>query len=227
MSGGESLSGIRWRCIEVAAALLAPREREVVLGDLAETDCDLRRGLRDVLSLAARRQLALWKTWRPWAASFGLALPASLFLMGSSLAASEAIYSFSTHPSSAPLLWHSALRLFLLICWASMTGFTVGAVSRATWLASLAGCCAPCLFCLLKWPGHGLSELQLLIFLVPGLWSAWRGRQDPRLSFPWAAFLTAVAMLSPLMWGKGGWMYGCCLLWPGWYLTATARRRPA
>jgi len=46
--------------VEPAAALLAPLEREVVLGDLAETDCSVWRGLGDVLSLAMHRQLALW-----------------------------------------------------------------------------------------------------------------------------------------------------------------------
>ena len=60
----------------------------MVLGDLAEMDCDVWRGLGDVLGLVARRQLALWRSWRPWAASVGLALPASLFLMGCSVAAS-------------------------------------------------------------------------------------------------------------------------------------------
>ena len=80
-----------WRCVEAAAGLLAPVEREVVLGDLAETDRGAWRGLGDVLGLAARRQLALWRSWRPWAASFGLALPASLFLMGWSVAASGAV----------------------------------------------------------------------------------------------------------------------------------------
>ena len=76
-------------------------EREVVLGDLAETDRGMWRGLGDVLGLAARRQLALWRSWRPWAASFGLALPASLFLMGCSVAASAAFAGLSGEPAQA------------------------------------------------------------------------------------------------------------------------------
>ena len=82
------IRSMRWRCIEATAGLLPPLDREVVLGDLAETDSSLWRGLVDVLSLAAHRQLPLWKGWGPWAASIGLALPASLFLMGWSVAAS-------------------------------------------------------------------------------------------------------------------------------------------
>jgi hypothetical protein len=227
MNGPVGTGGMGWRCIEAAAELLAPVERELVLGDLAETDRGVWRGLADVLSLAALRQIALWKSWRPWAASLGLALPASLFLMGCSVAATGAISSLFNEPSSPPLLWRSASRMFLLICWAWMAGFAVSAVSRGTIWASLLGCCTPCLYCLSRWPGHGLTELQLLIFLIPGLWGAWRGRQDLRLGLRWALFLTAIAMLAPLMWARGGWMYGSWLLWPGWYLAATARRGSA
>jgi hypothetical protein len=227
MNGPVGTGGMRWRCIEAAAELLAPVERELVLGDLAETDRGVWRGLGDVLSLAALRQIALWKSWRPWAASLGLALPASLFLMGCSVAATGAISSFFNEPLSPPLLWRSASRMFLLICWAWMSGFAVSAISRGTMWASLLGCCTPCLYCLSKWPGHGFSELQLLIFLVPGLWGAWRGRQNLRLGLGSALFLTAIAMLAPLMSTRGGWMYGCWLLWPGCYLAVTARHRPA
>src|SRR5262249_17509790 len=177
------------------------------------------------LSLAARRQLAMWRNWRPWAASFGLALPASLFLMGCSVAASAAVASLLDEPEQARLLWLSVSRLFLVICWAWTAGFAVGSVSRGTLWASVLGCCVPCLYCLSKWPGHGFSFLRLLIFVLPALWGVWRGRRDLQLSLGWAVFLAAVATLAPLMWSKGGWMYGCCLFWPGCYLTVTARRR--
>jgi len=227
MKGQGVVSGAGWRCIKTAAGLLTPLEREVVLGDLAETDRGALRGLIDVLGLAARRQIMLWKSWRPWAASLGLALPASLFLMSWSVATSVAFANLAGEPTQLRLLLPSLSRLFLVICWSWMTGFAVSAVSRRTLCASLLGCCAPCLDCLSKWPGHGLSELQLLIFLVPGLWGAWRGRQRVQLGFSCAIFLVAIAMLAPLTCGTGGWMYGCWILWPGGYLVATATRRPA
>lgn len=226
MTHRKSTSGTGWRCIQAAAELLTPLDREVVLGDLAETCPGVWHGLGDVLSLAALRQLALWKSWRPWAASLGLALPISLFLMGCSVAASAAFSNFLNEASSAHLLWDSVSRLFLLICWAWMAGFAVGAISKGTLWASLLGSCAPCLYCLSEWPGHGLSALQLLIFLIPGVWGARCGRRDLRLGLAWALFLAAVAMLSPWMWGGGGWIYGCWLLWPGCYLAATAKRKP-
>lgn len=215
--------GAAWWCIEAAAGMLAPLEREVVLGDLAESDRGAWRGLRDVLGLAARRQLRLWRDWRPWAASLGLALPASLFLMGWSLAASSALAGLLGEPQ-AHLLWLSLFRLFLVVFWAWTAGFVVGAVSRGTLWASVLAGCAPCLYCLSKWPGHGISGVELLIFVLPGVWGVWRGRRDLRLGPGWAFFLAIVAMLAPLMWSVGGW-YGCWLLWPGWYLAATARSR--
>jgi hypothetical protein len=147
MKGQGDVSGAGWRCIEVAAGLLAPLDREVVLGDLVETDRGVWRGLGDVLDLASRRQLALWRSWRPWAASFGLALPASLFLMGWSVAASGAVASLLGGPAQAQLLWLSFSRLFLVISWAWMAGFVVGAVSRGTLWASVLACCVPCLHC--------------------------------------------------------------------------------
>lgn len=219
-------SGNWWKCVEAAAELLTPREREIVLGDLADTDRGALRGLGDVLGLAARRQIALWKSWRPWAASLGLALPASLFLMSWSVATGGNVVNFLVQPTQFHLLWLCASKLFLLICWSWMVGFAVSAISRGTLWASLLGCCTPCLLCLSKWPGHGFSDLQLLVFLVPGLWGAWRGWQRLTLGFHRTSFLVIIAMLAPLMWGKDGWMYGCWLLWPGWYLIATAKRRP-
>jgi hypothetical protein len=221
------VSGAGWRCIKTAAGLLAPLEREVVLGDLAEADRGALRGLIDVLGLAARRQIAFWTSWRPWAASLGLALPASLYLMFWSVAAGDAAGSLVGEPSNLRLLWLCLSRLLLLSCWSWTTGYTVSAVSRRTLWASLLACCVPCLDCLSKWPGHGLSGLELLIFLIPGLGGAWCGRQQLRLGLSCAIFLMAIAMLAPIMAGTGGWMYGCWLLWPGGYLLTKAIRPPA
>ncbi len=56
---------------------LAPRERETVPGDIAESGAGLLPAVRDILSLVAHRHAALWATWHPWLASLGFALPAS------------------------------------------------------------------------------------------------------------------------------------------------------
>lgn len=225
MKGQTGTSAMAWRCIEAAAALLTPLEREIVLGDLAEIDRGVWRGLGDVLSLAARRQYAPWRSWRPWAASVGLALPASLFMIGWSVAASGAIASLLAGPAQPHLLWLSFSRLFLVICWAWMAGFVVSTISPGTLWASALACGGPCLHCLSMWPGHGLSYLRLLIFVFPALWGVWRGCRELRLGLGPAFFLAAMGTLAFLVSGKGGWMYGCGLLWPGWYLAATAMRK--
>jgi hypothetical protein len=71
--------------LQAAAQLLECDEREAVLGDLLETGESACRGSLDVLGLVIRRQAILWKSWRPWLAAFGLALPTSLLLMGASV----------------------------------------------------------------------------------------------------------------------------------------------
>ena len=69
-----------------------------MLGDLREAGESGLRGLLDVFGLAVRRHLALWKDWRPWLASFGMALPGSLLLMGFSLSVSRT-YQRLIHPT--------------------------------------------------------------------------------------------------------------------------------
>ena len=75
--------------------------------------------------------------------------------------------------------------------------------------------------------GMGFHALRLLIFVLPGTVGSMARAARSRLGLGWAVFLAAVATLAPVMWSKGGWMYGCWLLWPGLYLAATARRKQA
>lgn len=72
----------RWALVEVTARLLEPCEREAVLGDLLEAGEAPWRGSLDILGLATLRQLLHWKSWQPWLATLGLALPGSFLLMG-------------------------------------------------------------------------------------------------------------------------------------------------
>jgi hypothetical protein len=54
-----------WPLVELGTRLLDPEEREVVLGDLAETDETTWRGLLDVFGLVLRRHAGLWRDRRP------------------------------------------------------------------------------------------------------------------------------------------------------------------
>src|SRR6266513_1476541 len=70
-------------------AIEAATERTCSIGALYTTIERLEtKGLLEVLGLVARWELLPWKNWRPWAASFGLALPFSLTLMGLSVSIS-------------------------------------------------------------------------------------------------------------------------------------------
>jgi hypothetical protein len=75
------MTSTSWPLVQVATRLLEPDEREAVLGDLLEAGEGGWSGLPGVLGLVVRRQLQLFRNWRPWAASFGLTLPGSLLLM--------------------------------------------------------------------------------------------------------------------------------------------------
>ena len=69
-----------------------------MLGDLLEAGEDGLHGLLGVFGLAVRRRLSLWKDWRPWLASLGLALPGSLLLMEFSVSVSQT-YQRLIHPT--------------------------------------------------------------------------------------------------------------------------------
>ena len=72
-----------WWCVEFIAGWLAPGDRETALGDLAEVGESSRQAFLSVAGLVIRRQLLVWRSWRPWLAAFGLAIPASFLLMAS------------------------------------------------------------------------------------------------------------------------------------------------
>ena len=75
MSGGEAMSRICWWLVDVVSRALTADERDVVLGDFAESGETGGQALRAVLGLVVRRQAAMYRDWWPWLASIGLAVP--------------------------------------------------------------------------------------------------------------------------------------------------------
>jgi hypothetical protein len=222
------MTRVDWSLVETAAQLLEHDEREAVLGDLLEAGEGAWRGLADVVGLVARRQAGLWKNWRPWLAAFGLALPGSLLLMGSSLSVSwklQHLMSPSTVMAGAGLLVLICNAL-LLIGWAWTGGFVVGSLSRRTLWVSIAACCSPCLFCLARFRETSLSRLCLLLFLVPAILGVRQGLRMTRIRLGSAMVLAvAVTMLMIPTWhGRGAWVFNWALIWPTWYMVATSRR---
>ena len=136
---GQGISGAGWRCVEAAAGLLAPLEREVVLGDLAEMDCGAWRGLGDVLGLvgaaaacAMEELAAVGGELR--AGATGKPIPDGLVGCGE-----RGCCQPFEEPTQARLLWLSLSRLFLVISWAWMAGFVVGAVVAGHAMGQRAG----------------------------------------------------------------------------------------
>jgi hypothetical protein len=225
------MTNIEWRLVGIAARLLERDEREAVLGDLVETGDDAGRGLFDILDLVVRRQILLWKSWRPWLAAFGLALPGSLLLMGTSVCLSltyqrllgPRILDVIPLTQQEELLpWLSQLLLLIGCSWAS--GFAVGSMSRRTLWVSIVSSCVPCLFCLTSFREESLSRLCLFLFLAPAIWGVRQGVRVIRIKLgPSIILAVSVTVLMLPTWTSPR-LYNLALIWPAWYLVATARR---
>ncbi len=230
------MTHMNWSLVEATAQLLGRDEREAVLGDLAESGESVWRELLDVLGLVIRRQAALWTSWRPWLAAFGLALPSSFLLMGFSLSVSwmyrqtmEArvpeANGFAAGPGFLLLIRH----IFLLIGLSWTGGFVLGSVSRRTLWASIAATCSPCLFCLSRFGVPSLSRFCLLLFLLPAIWGVRQGLCRSRITLRAAIVLAAtLTVLMISVWSsRGPWVgnWVCVLSWPAWYMVATVQRR--
>lgn len=227
------MTAMGWRVVEFVSRLLEPAEGEVVRGDLAESGEGAWGGLLEVAGLVLRRQVLLWKNWRPWLAAFGLALPSTFLLMGFSLSVSRSYQEavnrmilgatgLSLGPGFGPLL----CNVLLLIGWSWSGGFVVGALSRRTvWVSALLSF-SPCLFCLARFRIESLSRLCLLLFVLPAIWGVHRGARIARIKLSAAiALASAVTLLTIPMWSsKGPWIPNWALSWPAWYLVATARK---
>jgi hypothetical protein len=204
--------------VEVAAQLLEPREREAVLGDLAEAGETNWHGLLGVLGLVIHRETILWKSWRPWLAAFGLSMPASFLLMGFSLSVS---WSYQHYADAGAGLWALMSEIFLLIAWSWTSGFVVGSLSRRTLWVSIVATFSPCLFCLARFRQSSLPSVCLLLFLAPAIWGLCRGIRMQKIEQR-SAMVLAVAVTAA-MFPLVNTLH-VALIWPAWYIVATARR---
>jgi hypothetical protein len=147
---------MRSRLIDHLSGTLEPAEREAVLGDFEES-AKTSGQLRDLFGLVARRQLGLWREWRPWLALVSMAIPLALLLARTvrQVSAGSAIYSwmylnnwtmrYLENPGFRLSLFEDAMSFLLeyttLIFWSWTGGFVLGSLSRrAIWINGAAFC---------------------------------------------------------------------------------------
>jgi hypothetical protein len=207
-------------------------EREAVLGDSLEAGDSLWKTLFGILGLVLRRQVSLWKGWRPWLAVFGLGLPGSFLLMDVSssvtctydrlMGIKVGHWAPTGHEGFGLLLCH----IFLLIAWSWTSGFMLGSLSpRTLWLNA-----ALCALLAFYFADHfrimAVSTFSPFLFLVPAIWGVRQGVRRVRLRRTIAFLLAAaITVLMIAAWTNSAlWILNWLLLCPAWYLVATARR---
>lgn len=222
-----------WSLVEFAARPLDRDEREAVLGDSIETGESASRALFAILGLVIRRQILLWKSWRPWLSVFIIGVPCTVLLMGVSVSVTCTVdrlmglkmshWAPTGHEGCALLLCH--ISLLIACSWA--TGFTLGSLSsRTLWLNASLG-----MFLAFVYSSHMLNLLAVsrfaaFLFLVPAISGVHQGISANRLRLGPAFLLTAtMAVLMFSAWVSSAlWIYNWLLLCPALYLLATARQ---
>jgi hypothetical protein len=221
-----------WSLVELTARPLDRDEREAVLGDSLEAGDGVWRALSGVLGFVLRRQLLLWKSWRPWLAVFVFGLPSTTLLMYVSVSVTCTFdrlmglkvghWAPTGHEGFTLLLCH----IFLLIAWAWTSGFTLGSLSPKTlWLNA-----ALFAFLAFHFADHfridSISSFAPFLFLLPAIWGIRQGMRTVRLR-PAPAFLLAatITVLMIAAWTDDAlWVFNWGLICPAWFLAVTARR---
>lgn len=135
--------------LRLTARALEAREREAVLGDLAECGLTGARAWFDVFGLVVRRQLLLWTHWRPWFALIGIAGISGFCLRTMMAALSFSIFEQTTAwvrygvhyntgvtsfredviymiSQACAIFWWSAVNAALLRRWSGAAGWLTG-----------------------------------------------------------------------------------------------------
>ena len=220
-----------WPLVEFAARPLQRDERDAVLGDALESGESPVHAVLGVLGLVLRRQLLLWRSWRPWLAVL-VGLPGTYLLMIVSVSVTCTYdrlmglplghWAPTGHEGIPLLLCH----IFLLVAWSWSGGFTLGSLSpRTLWLSA-----ALCYLLVFSCDSHfrmlSISKLAPFLFLAPAIWGIQQGRRKHTLRLQTALFLAiAMTALTTTAWIDNAlWILNWFLLVPAWYLVATARR---
>lgn len=130
---------VGWWWLSFLARALERPERDVVMGDLAESGAGFGLAMRDLLGLIVRRQIGLWTSWRPWLALFGVCGLAGLSLSSIVFRLNVDLGKYLAHYLT-DLTDRQEVAFFLcmavaLLVWSWTCGFVLGSLSgRAVWL---------------------------------------------------------------------------------------------
>ncbi|MGA8906124.1 MAG: hypothetical protein WB524_00805 [Acidobacteriaceae bacterium] len=204
---------------ELAAIFLAPKDRDAVLGDLAEACASGWSAPGPVLGLVVRQQMELWRAWQPWVAS-GVASAGSLLLLSA---------SFGLSMDSRQLLrgergYGSVLcEALLMLAWAWTSGFMVVSLSAKTrWASGILGV-IPCLSCVVRFHEASLPRVCVLLFLLPAVAGAVHGVRRARLSRRTALTLAVTMTVLMAVWG-GMYLRNWFFFLPAGWLVVHAER---
>ena len=221
-----------WPLVELAARPLDRDERNAVLGDSLEAGDGIWQAFSSVLGLVLRRQLLLWKSWRPWLTTFVFGLPGAYLLMIVSISVTCTYdrlmgmkvghWAPTGHEGFALLLCH----IFLLIAWSWTSGFTLGSLSPKTLWLNAALCLLMVPICDDHLRTMTGSMFAQYLFLLPAIWGVCQGVRTVRLKQTSAFLLAAtITVLMIAAWTSSAlWIVNWLLLCPAWYLVVTARR---
>lgn len=140
----------RW-CLDRLSRVLEPDERAVVLGDFEELRVSGPRAVGELLGLITRRQVMLWRDWRPWVVLAIVTLPFGLLLSLAArrMADANAIYIWQyvhnwvwsildTPGPRRDLIEYTTnglLQAVWLTCWSWTLGLVLGRLSwRTRWV---------------------------------------------------------------------------------------------
>lgn len=241
-----------WRVIEWLTGSLAEEEREAVLGDLQESQSAGFPALMGVTGLVLRRQMQAWKSWRPYLALFGIALPMAFLLADFArivartselygwIASNYAVMDLEVLEETGFTLRRGSLvcgtYLLLMVIWSWTGGFALAAISRRAFWGNAAVVCAVwCLHARMLQPDVGM-----LVLWICFLHGARRGMQQSFLPRGSAIVLavSALALSAAAIYSAGLWRAGysvpqqlamaLILSWPACYLAGAAgtRREP-
>jgi len=224
-------------CVELLARLLEADERAAVLGDLAELNYGGMKAFRGVAGLVLRRQLALWKDWRPWLALAGLAgVVSPILLIVTAGVMWPLLLTIRTYLRvgslySTGLTGVEEVFTFLtvvigLLLWSWTSGFVMALLSRKTlwitgtlyflWIAvllvPLAHLLAPISVLLLTLQ----AVASAVLFVYPSAKGLQSGLRNGALAARKAALLNAAILcITAIQVWTGGWPSAAVIRWAG------------